>query len=90
MPSNCTKMKYCSPDVPWEEAQKLMVIKLSKKWHTRIAGMDCWDGPGLGLGNGRFIGVMSSTKLSQCLARFPMGYLFQNVSVNNVPSWHTC
>ena len=23
-------MKYCSPDVPWEEAQKLMVIKLSK------------------------------------------------------------
>ena len=25
------KMKYCSPDVPWEEAQKLMVIKLSKK-----------------------------------------------------------
>ena len=30
MPSNCAKMKYCSPDVPWEEAQKLMVIKLSK------------------------------------------------------------
>ena len=27
MPSNCAK----SPDVPWEEAQKLMVIKLSKK-----------------------------------------------------------
>ena len=24
-------VKYCSPDVPWEEAQKLMVIKLSKK-----------------------------------------------------------
>ena len=30
MPSNCAKTKYCSPDVPWEEAQKLMVIKLSK------------------------------------------------------------
>ena len=58
--------------------------------HTRIAGMDCWDGPGLGLGNVRFIGVMSSTKVSLCLARFPMGYLFQNVSANNVPSWHTC
>ena len=58
--------------------------------HTRIAGMDWWEGPGLGLGNVRFIGVMSSTKVSHCLARFPMGYLFQNVSVNNVPSWHTC
>ena len=30
MPSNCAKKKYCSPEVPWEEAQKIMVIKLSK------------------------------------------------------------
>ena len=33
---------------------------------------------------------VQAIKVSQSLARFPMGYLFQNVSVNDVPSWHTC
>ena len=29
-------------------------------WHTRIAGMDSWDGLGPGPGNVLFIGGMSS------------------------------
>ena len=70
---------------------------LIKLWHTRIAGMDYWDGLGPGPGNVLFIGGMSSLLLACPQPRFrnvwpdfPWVYLFQNVSVNDVPSVHTC